>query len=85
MITIYDVTNGAPGERIYPVDQGAVIYQKDFVNAFTTFAAAATGKNLLEQGHKYRVRLQYLLAPVPGYQLTSNVSDLQLIIVRARE
>jgi len=91
-VKVYDVTNGAEVE-VYPNPpvSDAVVNQRSFSNAFTIFAAVSTGKtgnppvSILTQGHQYRVRLYYLIAPLPNYVLRSKIKDLQLVIMRVRE
>jgi hypothetical protein len=90
-VKIFDITNGTEVE-VYPgTTSDAVVNQRSFTNAFTIYAAAATNMtgtpptSILTQGHRYRIRLYYLLAPLPNYVLRSKISDLQLVIMRVRE
>ncbi|MGA2774967.1 MAG: hypothetical protein ABSE81_02760 [Candidatus Omnitrophota bacterium] len=91
LIKIFDVTNGGSTE-VYPGDYAdTVMNQKSFTAAFSIFAAIATGmdnstppKSIFKQGHQYRVKLYYLIAPLTDYVLRSKISQLQLIILRIR-
>ncbi|MFA5276694.1 MAG: hypothetical protein WC417_07375 [Candidatus Omnitrophota bacterium] len=91
LIKIFDLSNG--GQEIYPAPYAdSVMNQKSFTAAFSVFAAIATGmdnssppKSIFQQGHRYQVKLYYLIAPLSKYVLRSTISKLQFIILRVRE
>ncbi len=91
IVKIFDLT--ADGAEVYPgTNADTVMNQRSFVSTFSVFAAIATGnqkadptKSIFQQGHKYRVKLYYLMAPLGNYVLRSKVSQTQLIVMRLRE
>jgi len=91
MVKIFDTTDG--NSEIYPgTNADTIMNQKNFTAAFSIFAAIATGnektnptKSIFKQGHKYKVKLYYMIAPLSDYKLWAKVSQLQLIILRVRE
>ncbi|MFH0918011.1 MAG: hypothetical protein V1830_02645 [Candidatus Omnitrophota bacterium] len=92
LVKIFDVTDGKNTE-VYPHPYAdTIMNQKSFVASFSVFAAIATGydtdtppKSIFKQGHKYRIKLYYLIAPLSNYVLRSKVSQFQFVVLRARE
>lgn len=94
MIKIFDITDTqieSTANEVYPGAQGnTIMNQKSFVGAFSIFSAAVADKDssgdfILQQGHRYRVKLYYLLAPLNDYVLRSKITRTQFIVLRIRE
>ncbi|MCU0665697.1 MAG: hypothetical protein MUF05_01200 [Candidatus Omnitrophica bacterium] len=88
MVKMYDMSDN--GKEVYPGSREVIINQKSFQGAFSIYSAIATpvdgdGKSILQQGHNYKVKINYLLAPLPDYVLRAKISHLQFIILRTRE
>jgi len=96
LVKIFDVTNAGTGigTEVYPnsIESGiqTIINQKAFTGEFSIFSAIAAdkdsaGKSIFKQGHKYRIKLYYLLAPLDYYTITTTIKYLQFTILRIRE
>lgn len=91
LVKIFDESDG--DKEVYPHPYAdTIMNQKSFAAAFSVFAAVATGKDdatpaksIFKQGHKYKVKLYYLIAPLNNYVLRSKISQLQLLVLRIRE
>ncbi len=91
LIKIFDMSDG--NQEVYPYPYAdTVMNQKSFTAAFSVFAAIATGKDnaivpqsIFKQGHKYQIKLYYLIAPLSNYVLRSKISHLQFMVLRTRE
>lgn len=91
LVKIFDMSD--KNQEVYPYPYAdTVMNQKSFTAAFSMFAAIATDKDnatepksIFKQGHKYKIKLYYLIAPLSNYVLQSKISHLQFVVLRVRE
>ncbi len=64
----------------------SIAHERAFVGAFSIFSATSIDRpDVLYPGRRYSVRLFYFMPAISGYTLTSQVSSMELTVLRVKE
>jgi len=81
LFTMVKVTDAYTGKEVHH----SLLHQKYLQSSFSIFSATPVGKDVLQQGNTYIVKLYYFIPSIKGVDLKVKVNSAQLIVVRVRE
>lgn len=81
LFTMVKVIDAYTGKEVHR----SLLHQKYLQSSFSIFSATPVGKDVLQQGNTYIVKLYYFIPSVKGADLKVKVNSAQLIVVRVRE